>query len=83
MLASRVGKDYPSGFRYIRTCLPDGLPSRPRLQRDSSVDAVVSFGAIDALGGDGSAVERFAAEVARVLKPGAPFVFFERGAAAA
>lgn len=44
------------------------------------MDAVVSFGAIEALGGDGAAVERFAAEVARVLKPGAAFVFFERGA---
>lgn len=40
---------------------------------------MISFGAIKALGGEGPAVERLAAEVARVLKPGAAFVFIERG----
>lgn len=50
------------------------------LQRDSSVDAVVAFDAISALGGDEAATDRYVSEVVRVLKPGGAFVFLERGA---
>ena len=48
-------------------------------QKDDSIDAVVAFDAIAALGSDPAALDRYTAEVARVLKHGCAFVFFERG----
>ena len=50
------------------------------LQRDSSIDAVVAFDAISALGSEEADIDSYVNEVVRVLKPGGAFVFLERGA---
>jgi SAM-dependent methyltransferase len=46
------------------------------LQGTGSVDAVVAF---NGLASAGANAQRYFAEVARILKPGAPFVFIDRG----
>ena len=46
-------------------------------QGTGSVDAVVAF---NGLASAGTKTQQYFAEVARVLKPGAPFVFIDRGA---
>ncbi len=48
-------------------------------QADASVDAVVAFDAFHQLSSETDRIDTFVADVARVLKPGGVFVFFERG----
>lgn len=50
-------------------------PGSPRMQATGSLDAVVAF---DGLASVGDQAPQYFAEVARVLKPGAPFIFFDR-----
>lgn len=50
------------------------------MQKDSSIDAVVAFDAISALGSEEADIDSYVNEVVRVLKPGGAFVFLERGA---
>ncbi len=47
------------------------------MQGTGSLDAVVAFNALASVGDAGAA--QYLAEVARVLKPGAPLVFIDRG----
>jgi SAM-dependent methyltransferase len=46
------------------------------LQGTGSIDAVVAFNGLASAGAD---ARKYFAEVARILKPGAPFVFIDRG----
>ena len=51
----------------------------PAAQADASIDAVVAFDAFHQLKSEPERIDTFMADVARVLKPGGVFVFFERG----
>ena len=48
-----------------------------KMQATGSLDALVAF---NGLGDAGAHSQDYIKEVARVLKPGAPFIFFDRGA---
>jgi len=50
-------------------------PANLKFQATGSLDAVVAF---DGLASVGDQAPQYFAEVARVLKPGAPFIFFDR-----
>ena len=72
----------PAGSRRSGRAASDWRPSAT--QATASVDAVVAFGGLADAGGR---AKEYLTEVARVLRPGAPFIFFDRvlgeGAAAA